>query len=541
GVWQGNLAGGAGVVAPGGIGTTGTLRVDGDYSTQSGKLLMDVGASGHDVLQVTGTANFSGTLQVSVPGNDGQIAPLVPVQLIDAAHYTGTFNTFIENLDGSVIFNPLNGSITRLGGDDAFAVLKKATVNEVSTWAALYDDVVDPGTKNVFLKPGQGRTATVTGGIESAANPDLLWALTASITPDGVGRALLNRLSPEVYLSLNDYAIEATRAQRRAALDAPALASGAVGTPSSSNSGGGKEGKGSSVQAAPAGPLWEFFATADYFDGRTSGSVNQANYGLNGGGVVAGVRYIPNSRLRFAAYLAGNEGNINGSLIKADADGLAGGLLGEWIFQEANQIRLSGGISYGGYRYDGSRGSASATSAGWSPALASFSGVDTDAVDVFLGIDAVAWKNERFRLIPSLGLSYTTASTDGFRELGRRGDGGPLTLTVDDSHRDALAGELSLTAQADLTRALMVDGVIGGNLDLNHDPERITATFNGVNGGSRPLAARGTPLSDEMLFIGAGATWTAQDNLRFRLSYRLEFRQDADPFSIINLGTTFRF
>ncbi len=523
GIWQGNLTNPA-TVAPGDDGAIGTLRVEGDFANAPGGVLsLDAGASGLDLLQVTGNASFAGLLEIHQFG----VAPIeafVPYQVIQAGTYGGNFDALSEDLAGTVFFNPANGSITRLDFEGNTSFLSAATGNQASTWAALYDDVIDPGVNNIIPLPGQTPPYAVTGGIASEEDPDLLWALSASLTPDGLDGALLNRLSPEVYLGLSDYAIQATRHHRRTAWSAPTLATATAVS-------GSKDAKAVNISPNSA---WEFFAAADYFDGETTGSLNQADYQLTGAGVVAGARFVANDRLRIAAYLAGDDGEIRGSLIDATGTGLSAGVSGEWLIAPENSLRVTGGMAFGRYSFDGSRGSAVATAAGWSPGLATFSDVDTEALDLHLGIDAVAWKAERFMVIPSLGLNYTTGSADAFREYG----GPSIALAVDDTHRDSLVGELAVAARAIVTQRVTVDGQIGLNVDLREDSESISARFAT---GSRPMAATGTPLADELMFIGVGATWSIHDDVSVRLGYRAECREDADTLNSLLLSTGFRF
>lgn len=531
GIWQGNL-GNTGIIRPGDSGSVGSLSVIGNFSNLAGGTLsFDISAGGSDLLTASGSAVLSGTLELNKLGA-AEIAAFVPVQIIAAGSYSGNFSSLQEDLAGVVLFNPLNGSITRLGGAGEGELLAGATINRASTFTALYDDVIDPGTSNVAYRPGLTPPFALQSGIASDEDPRLLWALSASITPGGLNAALLDRLSPEVYAGLGDYAGQATRTHRRTAFQAPALAS-AGGAPAAS--GGAKDAK--AAIAAPAATTWEIFAAADYFDGETSGSIGNADYELSGGGVVAGARISPRSDLRFAAFLAGDDGDLRGNLIDADARGVAGGLIGEWMIEDSRALRLSGGISFGSHRFEGTRSSASASTAGWSPGFASFTDVDTDTLDIFVGLDGVAWKNDRFRVIPGIGLEYRNTSTEAFREFSGS-TSGPISLAVDGASRDSLVTDFNLAAEADVTRALMLDGRLGFNLELNEDAERISARFIG---GSRPMSALTTPLSDELFYFATGATWTASESVRVRLGYRLELRSDADPLNEINLGTSFRF
>jgi autotransporter-associated beta strand protein len=529
GTWRGNLANPT-LVAPGGDGGRGELRVEGDFANlPSGILSLEAGSAGADLLAVTGLARFDGTLELKQLGAD--LPAGLRIQIVQAGSYAGNFDILSEDLAGAVLFNPLDGSITRLEfGEGAFSP-GRLTPNQASTWAALYEDVIDPGIRNVIPLPGLAPPFTVTSGIASGDDPDLLWALGASITPAGFDRGLLSRLSPEAYAGLSDYAVQATRAHRRSAFEAPALARGATST-------GSKDAKGASVASGHSTLHWEVFAAADYIDGGTSGSWDGADYSLSGSGSVAGVRLSIGSRARVAAYLAGDSGEIRGGRIDADGRGGASGILGDWILEESKALRLSGGISYGSFSFDGTRGSASATAAGWAPGLAGFSDVDSEALDIFLALDAVAWRDERFMLMPSIGLNYTTADTDPFREFGRAAPGSPITLTVDRSRRESLISEISLGARAEVAERVILDGGAGFHLAIDDDPERVSARFNA---GGRPLAATVNPLANDLFFIGLGATWTAAEAVQVRIGYRAEFRSDAETLNALHLGATFGF
>ncbi len=539
--WIGNLAN-AGTVAPGGDGDVGTLHVAGDFST-TGTLSLDLGAAGHDLVSVTGNANFGGVLEVNRYGAT-EVDALMPIQVVDADSYSGTFSALHENLDGVLFFNPTNGTLTRLGLGDGAAFLGRATPNQASTWVALYDDVVDPGTRNAFYRPGQRPPYELSSGIASPAAPDLLAALEASLSPAGLDAALLNRLSPEVYGSLSDYSLQALRNHHRSALTAPALVSGQAMV--SGTDGGGtapgsaKDAKVTIDPPTSFRPVWEIFAAADYFDTGTDASLNQGDYDLSGTGVIAGVRFTPGGshRFRFSAWLAGDDGQIDGTLINADAKGYSFGLDGEALIPAGKRdVRVSAGLSYGSWEFDGSRGSASAAAGGWAPRLASFSDADADAFDAFVRIDSVVWRNETFRLTPSLGLSYSSAASDAFREL-QGGAGSGIALAVDGAGRDSLAAQLGLAAEADLNRFVTLDGETGVQMAINEETERISGRFVS---GSRPMSAILSPLSDDLFYLGAGATWHANERCQVRLGYRAEFRSDADALNAVNLSGSWRF
>ncbi len=86
-----------------------------------------------------------------------------------------------------------------------------------------------------------------------------------------------------------------------------------------------------------------------------------------------------------------------------NAIGWNSGMLGEYLLDEKSRTRVTAGMSVGSYTYDGSRGSASATAAGWSPGKMDFDDVEVDAFDLFVGVDGVVWKQRAHTLIPSVG------------------------------------------------------------------------------------------------------------------------------------------
>ena len=526
GIWQGLLENTT-KVAPGGLGGTGGLRVEGDFmNAPAGTLAMDVGPGASDFLDVTGTATFAGTLDLNAVGI-GQIEPSVAIQLIGAGAYVGNFDSLTENLEGTVFFNPGNGTITRLEFAGNASLLSGVTANQASTWISLYDDVIDPGSKNISYRNGSFQ---ITSGVASSGDPDLMWALAASITPTGLDRGLLNRLSPEVYHSLSDYAVQATRSHRRTALRAPGFASTDAVAPTA-----GSEDAKSILPAGDPRPRWEAFAAVDYFDvGTTTGSLNQADYGMSGTGFVAGARVSWGNRFRLAGYLAGDDGRISGDLIDADGSGLAVGILGEVILDPVRSTRLVAGISYGSYSFDGSRGGVSASAAGWSPGFASFSDVDSDATDIFLGLDSVVYQRDRFRLIPSIGLNFTTGSTDAFREVA----GSAIPLAVESTNHQSFVSELSLAGEYEVTPTLTLSGQAGMNLDLQDRDDHVTARFAS---GSRPMTVRAEGLSDQLFFLGLGASWAATESVHVNFGYRAEFRTDADPLNGVSLGASIAF
>lgn len=532
GFLKGNLSN-ATLVSPGGNGDFGTLAVTGNFTNAPGATMrFDLSAAGNDLLDVGGTATFGGTLDLRQAAG-GPVAAFTPVTLVDAAEYAGNIDGLLSDLGGPVWFNPGNGTVTRLDGSTGGA-LARLSDSQRSTWLALYDDVVDPGIDNV----GSGGPDAVTGGIASAANPDLLWALAATMTPGGPEGRVLNRLSPEVYWSLGGYATQATRQHQRAALSAPTLTPADTPAPvRSAKSAGAKSGSATTNGAVPAGRLpsgWALFAAANHFRADTSRAPNETDADLQGTGMLAGARGPLGPGGSLAFYLAADDGRIRGDLIRADASGFSLGVAADWIVHAATSTRLTTALSYGRYDFDGTRTSIAAPRAGWSPAMAGFS-TTADSFEWFGGVESALEMDERLRAIPSLGLRLAAGSMDGFAEAGAAGGAIPLNVSQDHYHALLLEGGIGL--EADVTERLTLRSDLGFSATLDRSDHGMAASF----GGGRPIHAVSGGLSEDMLFLGIGAVIRASDDLNLGLGYRSEWRGGNDRLNSGSISASFRF
>jgi hypothetical protein len=527
--WSGDLINPA-ALAPGGLAGIGRLDVSGNFANSpAGLLRMDLSAAQSDYLSVSGSANLDGMLDLN-QGAGAAISSFVPVQIIGSSAYSGNFTSITENLDGAVWFNPGNGTITRLafptgGGPSLFGL----TNNQSSSWISLYDDVIDSGKTNITANPGGDPPYDITSGIASAENPDLLWALAASFTPGGLDSNLLNRLSPEVYTSFSDYATQATRSHQRAALNAPALAPVKSTTSSKAGMDSAKE-----ALASPANVGIEFFAALDSFHVETDNSLNHGDYALDGTGLIAGMRGQPHELFTLAGYLAGNDGSVDGPLIDTDAFGWSMGLIGEWMIDPKSSTHLIGAVSYGSYTFDGERGSASASTAGWAPGDVDISGIGQDSLEIFLGLDSTIYQHDNFRLIPSAGLRYASGTMDDIREEAGSG----IALDVAADRHESMLMELSLLAEMDWNDRLTLRGQIGANAALMDDDNVLQAKF--VD-GNRPMRITAEGLTDDLFFLNLGAEYRLNDSASIGLGYRSEFRSSHHMLHGLSLSSSFRF
>jgi autotransporter-associated beta strand protein len=532
GTWRGDLKN-TSTVAPGGLGTIGILAIRG-FFTQSpvGTLKFDLSATENDLLEVSGNAKFNGSLDLNQLGTTA-IAPFVPVKVVSASDYVGNISSFSENMDGAVWFNPGNGSVTRIDIPKSGNPFFGSTRNQTSTWISLYDDVIAPGITNIKSGPGG---YDISSGIADARNPDLLWALSASFTPSGLNAALLNRLSPEVYGGMSDYAMQATRSHQRSALSAPAL----------DPKNGAKEGIGRDSKDGAKGGLldaakpvdWEFFAAVDYFSAGTENSPNEADYDFDGAGVLAGARTRPRDRIQAAVYFGADSGTMNGDLIDADAFGLNFGATAEYLLDEKSRTRLRAAMSYGAYLFDGSRESVSATASGWAPGNVEFDDLDVDAFDLFVGVDGVAWKQDTLTLIPSAGLRYAMTTMGSFNESTGAAAGSPIALDVSRDRHESLLLEFGLLAHVDVNPKVALWGESGVNIGLLDDGRVLTAGFSK---GSRKMRAEAHGLDDDSLYLGCGAVYQITENISASIGYRADIRSEAKPQQELRLSSSWRF
>jgi autotransporter-associated beta strand protein len=530
GKWLGNLDN-TSAVAPGGLGGIGLLSIEGNYTqAPAGTLKLDLSGTQNDRLDVTGSATFNGALELNQMTTP--IAPFVPITVVSAqSGYAGNITSLVENLDGAVWFNPGNGTVTRIGLPTAGGSFTGSTRNQVSTWISLYDDVIDPGITNITAGPGG---INITSGLADPGNPDLQWALSASFAPTGLNAALLNRLSPEVYGGLSDYAMQATRAHQRSALSAPALE---PGDRTGSKGGLANSAKGGITDTAA--PLdWEFFAAADYFRAGTDNSHNQADYDFDGAGMLAGARTRPWDQAQFAVYFGADTGTIDGDLIDADASGWNSGAIAEYLLDEKSRTRLTAGMSYGSYVFDGTRGSASATAAGWAPGNVAFDDVDVDAFDLFVGVDGVAWKQETLTLIPSAGLRYAMTRMDSLNESTGGAPGSPIALDVSRDRHESLLLEMGLLAQVEVNPKLVLWGEGGANIGLLDDGRALGAAFAT---GSRGMRAEADGLDDDSLYLGCGAVYQISRDISACIGYRADVRSGAEAQQELRLSSSWRF
>jgi len=204
-----------GAIAPGTVGTTGTLTVQGSVILSSGSgFLADVAASSSDLLSVSGTVNLGGTVVVSPVGgytpkwHDAKT-------IISASAITGSFGSVPDTIAG--VLYPTVSTVTIGSGVSAyqtevvtfqaasFSTILTSMTNDQAAIGGLLDadrngsyasmsgvyDAVDPltgaalGTALENLAPDAARAAPKIGQLVSDAYTGFLWQYLGDLSPEG--------------------------------------------------------------------------------------------------------------------------------------------------------------------------------------------------------------------------------------------------------------------------------------------------------------------------------------------------------------------
>lgn len=210
-----------GAIAPGTIGTTGTLTVQGSVVFSSGSTyLADVATSGSDLLAVSGTVSLGGTVIVTPIG--GYVPKWHDTKtIISASAITGTFGTVPDTIAGVlyptvktvtigtgasayqteiVSFEAASfSSILTTMSDDQAAIgglLDQDRNDSYSAMAGVYD-AVDPLTGDALgsalenLAPDTARALPKLGQLVSDAYTGFLWQYLGDLSPEGDGKVAI--------------------------------------------------------------------------------------------------------------------------------------------------------------------------------------------------------------------------------------------------------------------------------------------------------------------------------------------------------------
>ncbi|MCH1509324.1 MAG: autotransporter domain-containing protein, partial [Akkermansiaceae bacterium] len=383
--------------------------------------------------------------------------------------------------ESQFFFNTATGDLLALGltGSQTPSDYSGITSNQVTILNSITDGATD----------AVGNYSSTDG-----AEGTVLDAIYANGAPGDVGGRLsaLNALSPEGYAGALDYTLHATRVYADRVRTAVPL----VGT---------------SKYAIVAG--------LNFFGLGSSSSDDSNDYDINSSGGYVGVRTRGNDEFTFGGYLAFDSGDIDAGRADIDADGFVFGGFVEYTPRNAKALSYWGSMSYGSYEFDGDRqGLVSRLST---------SSFDGSAFQAGFGVDYLSYEKNGFRIVPSGSLNFISSSVDGFSESG-----GPDALIVDDMDADAMYLELALNLQYKLPKA---PAYLYGELGWQHNFGDVDHDVSATLGGSR-FEVNAPGLGSDAVILGLGIQYDVSKQYQIDLSYRGEFRGDADAYSGLNLG-----
>ncbi len=444
----------------------------------------------------TQSVQFGGKLIVVNTGKGLNVGD--SVKLFDSGSYAKAFKSIVAvGFEGKIVFNKETGELVRLPTGRGIEGRQLATMvdnlpSSKSSQAAAAK--VKEDKKLIAANtPASGRTSKSAAVSSFARNQAKSLATPASmVAPLLPAAPVPNLKSPEVHRSLADYTEQSLRSHVRDAMEqAPTSRVGDT----------------------------EAFATTSYHSSGVDGNATNAGYDINSFGATLGARHDLSKLAQIGGFFGYDDGKIEGNLVDTDASGFTLGAFGRYTIHESTKTQLIASATYGNYDYDITRHSAGGD--------VHANGVNSDAVELTLGMTSVVYEKDGFRVTPSVMFRYLTGEVDGFTESGPG-----TTLAVGSQDINSPLLDLGIDFEYAVQPKLTLVGHLGYIVDFDSDSETIKAT-NTAKGGAFSVNAPG--IDNEAFVLGAGAYYDLSDSLRIGLTYRGEFRS-SDSASSQNIG-----
>jgi uncharacterized protein with beta-barrel porin domain len=130
------------------------------------------------------------------------------------------------------------------------------------------------------------------------------------------------------------------------------------------------------------------------------------------------------------------------------------------------------------------------------------------------------------------------STMDSFNESTGGAPGSPIALDVNRDRDESLLLELGMLSQVEINAKLTLWGEGGMNLGLSDGDRVIAASFSK---GSREMNAEADGLKNDLIYLGCGAAYLINDNIRTGIDYRIDIRSGADPQQEVRLSSSWRF
>ncbi|MES2924057.1 MAG: autotransporter domain-containing protein [Verrucomicrobiota bacterium] len=490
------------------VGTMGgKLTISGDLVTR-GTIALNLNSSKKYEQIVAGTVDLGGKLVITNTGSG--LARGQRVAIIDAGYLSNgiklkSFTTV--GFDNGLLFNNHTGDLIGLAGgkSSVSGAYLNLSPNQTNTYLALFDDSVQAGKQNVARKSqlaGTGEDIRFTSG-ESDGDSQLVEALNhvTFISPGSINAATMNNLSPEVYRGLADFTEQALRAQVRQAVDAAPVSQ-----------------KGRT----------QVYATLHSTSDGVDDSGTNAGYDIDIYGATTGMRYVFNENFMLGALLGVDGGDINGPMIDTDAQGFVLGTFGTYQFNDACKTMITGAAAFGNYTYDAARHS--------------FGGdvhddnIDSDAVELSLGVSSVVYEKHGLRVSPGAALRYIGGKVDSFVE-----NGAGIPLAVESQDIDTFLFDVGIDLSYQVTECLSLAGRVGYMDNLSDPDESVSATFAASGPAGVPFAVGAPGIDNQAVTLDLGLYYDITENARVGATYRAEFRTESETSQTFGIGASYGF
>ena len=388
--------------------------------------------------------------------------------------------------DSQFLFNAATGDLLGLGltGTQTPADYAGINTNQIITLNSITDGATDAVGN---YRSDDGAEGTVLDAIYSTGAPGDVSARLGAV----------DAISPEGYAGALDYTLHATRNYTRSVKSAAPLVTG---------------------------KNYEVVAGLNSFGTGSSSSGNSNDYDLRSTGGYIGLRARGNSEFSFGGFVAFDDGEVDAGRVDLDTSGFILGGFVEFTPTHAESITYWGNMSYGSYEFDGSRNGL--------VSKLSVPGFDGSAFQVGLGVDYLAYAKGGLQFVPGASLNFMTSSVDGFAETG-----GADALIVNDQDISATYLDIALRLQYQVpNQPISLHGELGWQHNFGDADRDVSATL-----GSSAFEVNAPGMGDDAVFIGLGINYDFNDRYQIGLSYRGEFRGDAEAFNGVNLNVKARF
>lgn len=519
----------AGAIAPGGLGTEGQLSIDGSLILSSGSiLLMDVSATGNDLLNVSGDVSLGGV-----------------IELAGAAAYGDQYSVMSYGGTSSGAFSDVTG----LGAGVLQALITDAGgVIQLSIDAGSFLDVLPEapsGVQRYYAQSLDGARGTsysdlselyslvdLLGPTDLAAAFDAIApndAITSGQGAIAMGDALGKRLDArlrQVRRGERGFVTQGSAAGVQvASLDAMSsfsLISSQLAAVEASEASG----------VRPMKDGYGGFASIDFFTGDADSGLAGRKADIEGFAITGGIDKTIGTDAIIGGMISysSSDNTMDSGMGDAEISGASVGLYGYVPFE--NRVFVDGHVSYGSYSVDMSR-----TAQLVGGTLAATGDTNADQLLVGASVGREYEFNNGINVTPSAGLLHASYDIDAYSEKGS-------VIAMDVASRDLTSTQLSLGAVIDweLGESGSVRPMLGAavvhDLDAGHDV--VLATFVGAPTASAVVFA-GPDRSRTWLDLEAGLDVNVSDSMVATIAVKQTVNRDELSQTVIGASATLKF